>query len=71
MSGASDNQQVLGDVMSEAWLAFARSGDPNHPGLPKWPRYDAETRATMVFDNKSLVVNNPRGKERAVLDSVR
>ena len=59
MSGASDNQQVLGDVMS------------NHPGLPKWPRYDAETRATMVFDNKSLVVNNPRGKERAVLDSVR
>lgn len=69
MSGVGDKQQALADVMSEAWLAFARSGDPNHPGLPTWPRYDAEKKATMVFDNKSQVVNNPRGKERAVLDS--
>jgi para-nitrobenzyl esterase len=69
MSGVGDKQQALADAMSEAWLAFARSGNPNHAGLPTWPRYDAETKATMVFDNKPQVVNDPRGKERAVIDS--
>lgn len=69
MSGVGDEQQALADVMSEAWLAFARSGNPNHAGLPTWPRYDAEKKATMVFDNKPQVVNDPRGKERAVIDS--
>ena len=69
MSGTGPEQQALADVMSEAWLAFARSGDPNHAGLPTWPEYTSETRATMVFDTRSRVVNDPRGQERALLDS--
>lgn len=69
MSGVGEEQQSLAVVMSEAWLAFARSGDPNHPGLPEWPQYDSEQRATMVFNNESQVVNDPRGRERAILDA--
>jgi para-nitrobenzyl esterase len=69
MSGTGERQQALADVMSEAWLAFARSGDPNHPGLPEWPAYDPETRATMVFDDVPVVVNDPRGRERAIIDA--
>ena len=69
MSGVGEQQQALADVMSEAWLAFARSGDPNHDGLPDWPEYDTVNRATMVFDNESRVVDNPRGRERAILDA--
>jgi len=69
MSGKGQEQQRLADVMSEAWLAFARSGNPNHPGLPEWPQYDSKTRATMVFDNKLQVINDPRGRERAILDA--
>ena len=69
MSGTGERQQALADVMSEAWLAFARSGDPNHEGLPEWPAYDTENRATMVFDDESMVVNDPRGRERAIIDA--
>lgn len=40
----------LAERMSEAWIAFARDGDPNHGGLPKWPAFSLDERATMVFD---------------------
>ncbi|NKB98067.1 MAG: carboxylesterase family protein [Pseudomonadales bacterium] len=69
MSGVGEEQQALADVMSEAWLAFARAGDPNHDGLPEWPTYDTTNRATMIFDTDSRVVNDPRGRERAILDA--
>lgn len=68
MSGTGDEQQALADAMSEAWLAFARTGNPNHNGLPEWPAYDANNRATMVFNNQNKVVNDPRGRERAIID---
>jgi para-nitrobenzyl esterase len=54
------------DAMSEAWIAFARTGNPNHPGLSKWTTYDASTRAIMVFNVKSEVVNDLRAAERKV-----
>ncbi len=54
------------DAMSEAWIAFARTGNPNHAGMPAWPTYDARTRAVMVFDTKTEVLNDPRASERTV-----
>jgi para-nitrobenzyl esterase len=68
MSGTGEQQQALADVMSEAWLAFARTGNPNHDALPEWPAYDVQSKATMVFDNHAVVVNDPRGSERAIID---
>ena len=66
MSGVGPDQQRLADMMSESWLAFARSGDPNHAKLPAWPSYDSRARATMIFDVEPRVVNDPRGVERAL-----
>jgi para-nitrobenzyl esterase len=61
LSGTGDAPQRIADMMSEAWIAFARDGDPNHPGLPTWTPYTAEHRATMLIDAEPAVVNDPRG----------
>jgi para-nitrobenzyl esterase len=62
--GNSPERIPLAARVSGAWLAFARSGNPNHPGLPEWPTYDKEKRATMVFGTECRVENDPRGEER-------
>ena len=67
---ADEKAQLVADAMSEAWLAFARRGDPNHPGIPRWPVYDAERRPTMVFDHQSVVEHDPLGAERRVWDGL-
>ena len=50
--------------LSEAFIAFARSGDPNHAGLPVWTPYGLTNRETMVFDVETRLENDPRGAER-------
>jgi para-nitrobenzyl esterase len=48
----------LSEEMHAAWAAFAHTGDPNHSELPEWTPYDIATRSTMVFDEKSVVVDD-------------
>ena len=57
--GRTEEPQILAEQMSEAWLAFARTGNPSIPALPDWPAYDAETRATLMFDVESRVESDP------------
>ena len=59
--------QVVADQMSAAWIAFARTGSPNASGLSSWPRYDARSRSTMIFNEVSRAVNDPRGAERQAI----
>ena len=70
MTGTGPERQTLADKVSGAWVAFARSGDPNHKGLPKWAPFNASTRATMIFDNECKVVNDPHGEEQRLLRSI-
>ncbi len=46
-------------MMSSAWLNFARTGNPNGPGVPEWPAYTKEKKATMVFGKESKVKYGP------------
>jgi para-nitrobenzyl esterase len=64
LSGDTPTKFALADKMSRAWLAFAHSGDPNHAGLPKWPRYESDKRATIIFNDECAVENDPYGQER-------
>lgn len=63
-TGNGAQAQQVADQMSQALLAFARQGDPNHAGLPRWRPYALEARATMVFDGRSRMENDPRSGER-------
>jgi para-nitrobenzyl esterase len=65
-AGASEAQKVA-DAMSSAWIAFARTGKPDASGLPDWPPYDRTTRATMIFNVTSRVVNDPDSEIRKIL----
>lgn len=71
MTGTGQDRYPLQTEMSSAWAAFARSGDPNHKGLPKWPKFTTGERATMVFDKECKVVNDPHGEERKALEALR
>jgi para-nitrobenzyl esterase len=45
--------------MMDAWAAFARSGDPSHPGIPPWPPYAPPRRATLELGAPCRVVDAP------------
>lgn len=56
--GPGPEPEVMARQMSAAWVAFARTGNPNTPLLPKWPAYDAARRPVMVFNLESRVVDD-------------
>ena len=61
-SGGTPEAFVLSKQISTAWVNFARTGNPNHDGLPHWPAYTSEKRATMYFDTPCTVRNDPEGE---------
>ena len=63
LTGGRPDKYELAEAMSEAWIAFARNGDPNHPGIPKWEPYSANNRATMLFDVPCRHVIDPFQEE--------
>jgi para-nitrobenzyl esterase len=68
----SASRQQLADVMSEAWLAFARDGDPGHAGMAKWPGYSPPERATMIFGRDDCeVVDDPDAAARELWSTAR
>jgi para-nitrobenzyl esterase len=68
--GNGPELKPLGDRMASAWVAFATTGSPASPLVPKWPAYDTSTRATMVINDEWSVVNDPYGEEKKVVAAV-
>ena len=64
ITGGTPDAKALGARMSDAWIAFARSGNPNHSELPEWPAYDTTTRSTMLFNDTCEVADDPGADER-------
>lgn len=56
--------------MSQAWVDMCARGDPSHVDLPEWAPYSTDQRATMLFDDPCVAVNDPFAEEREVLDGV-
>jgi para-nitrobenzyl esterase len=62
--------QPMADQMSETFIAFARTGNPNHKLIPRWLNYTLPRRQTMVFDVPSHLEDDPRGAERRLFAKV-
>jgi carboxylesterase type B len=63
-TGSGQDRYALADGISGAWVAFARTGDPNHKGLPNWPSFNNTERATMILNNECKVIKDPDREER-------
>jgi len=68
--GSSGDARELAARMSEAWIAFARTGNPNTKNLPNWSPYLLPRRSTMVFDKVSKLIDDPRAGERKLFEQV-
>ncbi|MDF0489320.1 carboxylesterase family protein [Sphingomonas sp. H39-1-10] len=63
-TGTGPDARAASAAMQGSFVAFARTGDPNHAGLPPWPRYDLAARSTMIFDATSRIEHDPRRWQR-------
>jgi para-nitrobenzyl esterase len=67
MTGGGPRARKLAAVVSDAWLQFARTGDPNHPAMPNWKPVSANALPTMIFDDKLSAVDFPdRGEQESI-----
>jgi len=69
-TGTAADARTASRAMQESFVAFATTGDPNHPGLPHWPRCDLAHRSTMIFDVRPHVENDPRRWQRELFARV-
>lgn len=67
---ASPEGLLMCDRLASAWVAFAKTGDPNNANLPHWPAYEPARRSTMIFDSDTRVENDPRSEVRRLWDSL-
>ena len=67
ITGGGADAMALADKVSDSWIAFARTGDPNQAKLPHWPAFNASDRPTLVINNQSKVVGDPIREQRLAM----
>ena len=66
-TGGGDDARKLASQMSRALVAFARTGDPNHDGIPKWTPFSESNRGMMIWDTTSELKIDPDHDARQAL----
>lgn len=70
ITGTGEEARLVSRVMQDAFVAFARTGKPDHPAIPTWEPYRMGARETMIFDAPPRMADDPRGKERLLFARV-
>ncbi len=66
----TEETQELSEKIMDAWLAFARTGNPNHKNIPELPPYELDNRSTIFFDKDVSIQKDPFGNERVVWEGI-
>jgi para-nitrobenzyl esterase len=66
----SEEERALWSRFATTWVTMAKNANPNNSKVPNWPGYDANMRATMIFDKEIRVENDPRSEIRKFWDSM-
>ena len=70
MAGDKPENIQMAKIMSDTWVDFTRTGDPNNPRIPDWAPYNLDTRPVMHFDLPTHVSQDHRSEMRQLLTSV-
>jgi para-nitrobenzyl esterase len=62
--GGDPEGRRMAKMFATTWATFAKTGNPNNELIPNWSPYNAQTRATMIFDSHTRVENDPRSEIR-------
>jgi para-nitrobenzyl esterase len=71
VAGERPENAAMGQTVSEAFVRFAHTGNPNHAGLPPWRPYTPSDRCTMIFDAQSRLEVDPRAQLRELYAKLR
>jgi para-nitrobenzyl esterase len=66
----SKDTTELSNLMMKTWVNFARNGNPNHKGIPKWKPYELKNRTTMFLSDKPKSINDPDEVLRKAWDDI-
>jgi para-nitrobenzyl esterase len=69
-TGGGAKPRALSAKMAGALLQFMKTGHPNGPGLPEWPKYTSTHGQTMIFDNICEAKNDPDRDARKALPAL-
>ncbi len=67
--GPGEEPEIVADMMSDAWITFARTGTPSSPLLPEWRPYSPEARWAMEFNVDPKMVDDPERGAREILSA--
>lgn len=62
--------KVLADKVMNYWIQFAKTGNPNSPGLPNWPEYTVSRKRYLIFDDEISIEKDLRKRVSDTLDAV-
>ncbi|MHA1255867.1 MAG: carboxylesterase family protein, partial [Promethearchaeota archaeon] len=69
-AGKGPAAEKLSEQIMDSWINFAKTGNPNHNGIPEWHPFNTKTRATMFLGKEIKLVNDPFERTRIVWDGI-
>ncbi|MCP4764324.1 MAG: carboxylesterase family protein [archaeon] len=69
-AGTNEDALILSGKIMDAWISFAKTGNPNHKNLPEWTPYDTEKRTTMILGKEVKILEDPYHNDRKLWEGI-